>query len=192
MNVCVLIDGGHVRVLARQAGRLFNPDLIERLAHRVVGQGEQLFRALYYDCAPFNGQVKAPVSGRTIEFNQSDRWLLSLSKRPLIAVRRGVLKFKGFKPKRTPVGKQGLTDDDFRPDFEQKGVDMRIGLDMALLAERRAVGRIVLMTNDTDCVPAMKHVRRSGLQIALARFPDCSLAPELLTHADFVRDLTWP
>jgi hypothetical protein len=53
-------------------------------------------------------------------------------------VRRGVLKFRGYKPKQTPVNPTGPpTDADFAPDFEQKGVDMRIGLDIASYSANR-------------------------------------------------------
>jgi len=52
---------------------------------------------------------------------------------------------------------QPLTDADFYPDFEQNGVDMRIGIDIANLSANRSVERIVLATNDTDCIPAMKR-----------------------------------
>jgi uncharacterized LabA/DUF88 family protein len=40
---------------------------------------------------------------------------------------------------------------------------MRIGIDMANLSSNRSVDTIALATNDTDCIPAMKHARRSGL-----------------------------
>jgi hypothetical protein len=59
----------------------------------------------------------------------------SPSAKNLFAVRRGVLKFRGFKPKKIPIATAKLTDDNFVPDFEQKGVDMRIGLDMANLQQ---------------------------------------------------------
>jgi uncharacterized LabA/DUF88 family protein len=85
-----------------------------------------------------------------------------------------------------------LTDADFKPDFEQKGVDMRIGLDIATFCRSRAVDRVVQMTNDTDCIPAMKYARISGLQVALASFPDRKVATELLWHSDFERKIAWP
>jgi len=47
---------------------------------------------------------------------------------------------------------------------------MRIGIDMANLSSNRSVDLIALATNDTDCIPAMKHARRSGLQVALITF----------------------
>jgi uncharacterized LabA/DUF88 family protein len=70
---------------------------------------------------------------------------------------------------------------------------MRIGLDIALFAETHAVERIILITNDTDCVPAMKYGRRAGLQLVLVALPGHKFTPELLPHTDFHRPLTaWP
>ena len=100
--------------------------------------------------------MKLPVSGAEKEFPANDGWLKELATRNLFAVRRGVLKFRGYKPKKIPVANRELTDADFAPDFEQKGVDMRIGLDMATFSEKRSVERIILISGDTDCVPAMK------------------------------------
>jgi uncharacterized LabA/DUF88 family protein len=85
-----------------------------------------------------------------------------------------------------------LTDADFKPDFEQKGVDMRIGLDIATFCNSKAVDRIVLITADTDCIPAMKHGRIAGLQIALVTFGKPKAPQELLWHADFERRVSLP
>ncbi len=85
-----------------------------------------------------------------------------------------------------------LTDADFKPDFEQKGVDMRIGPDIAAYAANHAVKRIILVSNDTDCVPALKYGRRAGLQTVLIEPPKVRLAPELLAHIDFRRPVFWP
>lgn len=192
MKVSVLIDGGHTRVLAKKAGYKYDPDYIEKIAKASVEPDEQLLRVLYYDCAPFSGKVKLPVSGDAFEFKGSDAWLRDLAAKNLFAVRRGVLKFRGYKPKSIPIKGTPLCDDDFRPDFEQKGVDMRIGLDIANFASTRSVDRVILLTGDTDCIPAMKHARISGLQVALVTFPNRTVAPELLWHADFERRIAWP
>ncbi len=192
MKVAVLIDGGHLRALARKSCRVYDPDLVEAVAHLCVDTGEELLRILYYDCAPYTGRVKAPVSGAEVEFTGSDTWLRDLAQRNLFAVRTGVLKFRGFKPRRIPVSGRELTDDDFRPDFEQKGVDMRIGLDMANFANQRTADRLILITGDTDCVPAMKYARIAGLQIALVRFSGHPVSPELLWHTDLSRHVDWP
>lgn len=166
--VSLLIDGGFLRVQSRKAGKIYNPDFIESFAHACIDQqAEETIRILYYDCAPFSGELTLPVSGQKSQQSGSAGWLQELSRRNLFALRMGVLKFRGFRPKRTPVAPGGqLTDADFEPIFEQKGVDMRIGLDIANYAANRAVQRIILVTNDTDCVPAMKYGRRAGLQVA--------------------------
>ena len=168
-RVAVLIDGGHVRVLAKRAGKTFDDVFVEKLGLACVGVDEQPQRILYYDGAPFSGTVTLPVSGDTHAFTGSDRWLHELAHRDLLAVRRGVLKFRGWIPKKIPIAPTaaGLKDADFKPDFEQKVVDMRIGLDMANYAANRAVDLIALVTNDTDCIPAMKYARRARLQVAL-------------------------
>ncbi|WP_407050221.1 NYN domain-containing protein [Methyloraptor flagellatus] len=192
MRVAVLIDGGHLRVLARKAGFKHEPDYIEKVAHACIEPTENLLRILYYDCAPYVGTTTLPVSGEPHEFTGSDHWLRDLAARNLFAVRRGVLKFRGFKPKRIPIAAKPLTDADFKPDFEQKGVDMRIGLDMANFSALKTVERLILITGDTDCIPAMKHARINGLQVALVTFPNHKIAPELLWHSDFERRIAWP
>jgi uncharacterized LabA/DUF88 family protein len=188
-----MIDGGHVRALARAAKHKYTPDYIEKVALACVAADEEPLRFLYYDCARFVGTVKLPVTQAPHEFKASDQWLKDLAAKDLFAVRRGVLKFRGWKPKRGSLKAGGPpADADFEADFEQKGVDMRIGLDMATFSERRSVDRIVLLTGDTDCVPAMKQARKAGLQVVLVSLPNARKIPELLWHSDFERLIAWP
>jgi uncharacterized LabA/DUF88 family protein len=189
----ILLDGGFLRVKATKAGKLYNPVFIAKFAQKCKANDEEILRVLYYDCAPYAGTVKLPVSGTPYTFQGSDKWLDELAAQDLFAVRRGVLKFRGYKPKQTPVpGAGALTDADFDPDFEQKGVDMRIGLDIAAYSTQRCADGIVLVSNDTDCVPAMKYGRRAGLQIVVVELPNSKVAPELVWHSDFKRAVAWP
>jgi len=168
-RIAVLLDGGHVRVHAKNAGMQFTPDYIEKVALACSNPGEEILRILYYDCAPYAGTVTLPVSGAKKTYQGTDHWMRELAQKNLFAVRRGALKFRGFALDKKKIPYQPtapLQDTDFLPQFEQKGVDMRIGLDMAIYSANRAVDLIALVTNDTDCIPAMKHARRSGLQIA--------------------------
>ncbi len=192
-KIIVLIDGGFLRVKANLAGKTYNPTFIEQFAHVCRTADEEILRVLYYDCAPYSGTVRLPVTGNPYTFAGSDRWLEELASKDLFAVRRGVLKFRGYKPKRTPVSPAGPpTDADFDPDFEQKGVDMRIGLDIATYSSSRSVDRIVLVTNDTDCVPAMKLGRKAGLQVVIIELPQGRVARELVMHSDYKRSVPWP
>ena len=191
-KVIVLIDGGFLRVKVNKAGKKYDPEFISKFAQKCKVADEEIFRVLYYDCAPYAGTVKLPVSGNQYTFTGSDKWLGELDEQDLFAVRRGVLKFRGYKPKQTPVNPAGPTDDDFDPDFEQKGVDMRIGLDIAAYSSTRCIDRIVLVSNDTDCVPAMKFARKSGLQVVIVELPNNKVAPELVMHSDYKRRVLWP
>ena len=97
-KIVIMIDGGYLRAISNKAGKKYDPDFIEKFAHCCQSPDEEIFRILYYDCAPFNGEAKQPVSGAMHTFHGSDQWLNDLSKRELFAVRKGVLKFRVFKP----------------------------------------------------------------------------------------------
>ena len=192
MKTAIFIDGGRLRALVRQAGNQYVPDCIEAVARACLAEDEFLLRILYYDCAPYNGSPKLPVSGNPANFAGSDEWIKILSARPQFAVRLGVLKFRGFEPRRIPLSASRLSDEDFKPRFEQKGVDMRPGLDIATYAVNRSLERIILITGDTDCLPAMKLARTAGLQVVAVQFPGQVLAREMLSHSDFQRQVEWP
>jgi len=129
-RIVILIDGGHLRVLAKKIDKSYTPDFIEEFAHQIRANDEEILRVLYYDCAPFTGRARGPISRELHQFVGSDAWLDILASRDLFAVRRGVLKFRGWKPKRAPATVPP-TGDDYSPQFMQKGVDLRIGLDVA-------------------------------------------------------------
>ena len=187
----LLIDGGFLRNAARAAKHTYDPSFIQRYALACLGKDEEFLRILYYDCVPYNGTALQPISGTPRTFVGSDRWLHDVAALDLFAVRTGVLKFRGFQ-RISPMHTGPLSDGDFKPKFEQKGVDMRIGLDIASYSDQHLVDRILLITNDTVCVPAMKFARIEGLQTVLVEVPNCKSSQELGEHADFRRLVAWP
>jgi uncharacterized LabA/DUF88 family protein len=60
-----------------------------------------------------------------------------------------------------------LRASDLVPNTSQKGVDLRIGLDIVRLSLRRFVDTIVVATGDSDLVPAFRLARREGIRIYL-------------------------
>ena len=161
----VLVDGGFLRSMSKAAKKTYNPAFIDQFAKSCVAADEECLRILYYDCAPFQGNVILPVSGNQRQFTGSDQWLHDVAALDLFAVRRGVLKFRGFERKKD-ILPHPVSDEDFKPQFEH--------------------------TNDTDCVPAMKFARKSGLQVILIQVPNCKPARELKEHSDFLRVIPWP
>jgi len=60
-----------------------------------------------------------------------------------------------------------LRDSDFTPALQQKGVDMRIGLDIASITLKRQADAIIPVSGDADFVPAAKFARREGVRFIL-------------------------
>ena len=83
-----------------------------------------------------------------------------------------------------------LTDEDFVFSPRQKGVDMRIGLDIASLALKRQVDQIVLVAGDSDFVPAAKLARREGIDFLLDPMGH-GIKADLNEHVDGVRSVTF-
>ena len=81
-----------------------------------------------------------------------------------------------------------VTSEDLLPNVQQKGVDMRVGLDIASLTLKRQVEIIVLVTGDSDFIPAMKFARREGAQLFLVALGH-NVLDEMREHADLMLDL---
>lgn len=77
----------------------------------------------------------------------------------------------------------GLKDGDVSLGLRQKGVDMRIGIDIASLALKKQVDTIVLVAGDSDFVPAAKLARREGIDFILDPLWQ-SINPDLHEHID--------
>ena len=80
-----------------------------------------------------------------------------------------------------------LTEADFYIDeLNQKGVDMKIGIDIASLAYKKQVGQIILISGDSDFVPAAKVARREGIDFILDALGS-HIRPDLFEHIDGLR-----
>jgi uncharacterized LabA/DUF88 family protein len=87
--------------------------------------------------------------------------------RPFFAVREGMLSFQGWTLKKSCYGTSPLTDDCFSPNLKQKGVDIKIGLDVAWISYNKIATNIILVTGDSDFVPVVKTARRNGVFVYL-------------------------
>ena len=76
-----------------------------------------------------------------------------------------------------------LTEKHFTLQIGQKGVDMRIGLDIASLAYKKQVNQIILIAGDSDFVPAAKLARREGIDFILDPM-EATIRSDLFEHID--------
>jgi uncharacterized LabA/DUF88 family protein len=202
-KVAVLLDGAYVRyTLYRFLDGPPGDAHIERYAQSCVKDDEELFRIYYYDCLPFDEQRLNPVSRTYMDFKQTEAYRKSMNLiqgleiKDYFAVRLGNLAFKDWRISNYAFNRlcdasmegrtlEPLTPQDLQPDFTQKGVDMKIGLDIAWLSTKHLVDKIILSTNDSDFVPAMKYSRREGIHVVLMALGDVSNM--LKAHADEIR-----
>jgi uncharacterized LabA/DUF88 family protein len=174
--------------------------------HSLLEESRQFYRIFFYDCQPLTKRMHTPLSHRSIDFgkspeatfrlqlhkelqklrkmalrlgrlNDTSRWRLSEK-----ATARLVESPNNFQP----------SDDDFEVDTKQKGVDMRLGLDVASLAFKGQVDQIVIVAADADFVPAAKLARREGIDVILDRMGDHRAATDLIEHVDAIRDCFLP
>ncbi len=200
-RVAVLLDGGYVRVRLERSLRRF-PDPADVMSFTEQIQlhprlaGSELLRVYYDDAPPIGGSKPNPLSRRAYDFEANPERALNqklqagLASTADVAVRRGEVVFRGWRVRQATLNElsrspRAMVPEDLVPDVVQKGVDLRIGLDVAWLAVMRMVDVIVLVAGDSDFVPAMKFARREGLRVYLHTM-GLSVRPNMIEHADFV------
>ena len=62
---------------------------------------------------------------------------------------------------------RSLEETDVNLELRQKGVDMRLGMDIASIVLKKQANTLVLVTGDSDFVPAAKLARREGAEVIL-------------------------
>jgi hypothetical protein len=203
MKYAVLIDGGFIkRKLGSQPAPLTIAGVtsfLERLKAHEALAGKTLHRVYWYDAPPLNVSVIRPLRGGRVNFGatplaRANRVLFNeLGSLPHVSVRRGDLAFRGWRVRQERLSERGpiitVSAHDLEPNIHQKGVDMRIGLDIAALTMKAHANVIVLVTADSDFVPAMKFARREGAQLYLVTFGH-SVRTEMLEHSDLVLDVS--
>lgn len=154
----------------------------------------KVYRSFFYDCKPFNERSTNPISkkcidfSKTVEFEFRNQLFQNLKKKRKMALRLGSLSMGGWKLKNNKnflqsLGEKEITAEDVIPDFKQKGVDMKIGLDISSLAYKKLVDQIILIAGDSDFVPASKLARIEGIDFVLDSMNN-HIKDELMEHID--------
>lgn len=208
VKVAILIDGGfflkrynHLYNTTRTKTAADVANDIYRLAHSHVGGENYLYRIYYYDCIPFDKRVHNPVSKRCINFAKSDlakfknELIEELKKKRKVALRLGVLKSGDWQLRANVVKdviagtKTTFTEDDVFFEITQKGIDMKIGVDITTLALKKFADKIVLVSGDSDFVPAAKLARREGIDFVLDAMYAPHIDNNLYEHIDGLKSI---
>lgn len=163
---------------------------------------KDLYRIFYYDCPAIAKQVYQPWKKTSIDLAKSEtyKWTVdffsALKSKRKVALRLGTLEdstaFYALKNTSTKkllnrsIKVDDLTDTDFELNLRQKGVDMKIGIDIASLAYKKLVDQIVLISGDSDFVPAAKLARREGIDFILDSMGN-HITEDLIEHIDGIQ-----
>ncbi len=211
VKTAILIDGAFYRkraaFLAGDKTPQERADELERycLNHlRDKYEKRRLYRIFYYDCPPMEKgkNVYHPLSKKSVNIGETEygKWMSEfldeLRHRRKFALRLGKLSDinlnYNLKPDTTKkllngtMAIEDLSEKDFKLNLVQKGVDMRIGVDISSLAFKKQVDQIILIAGDSDFVPAAKQARREGIDFILDPMEN-HIPQDLFEHIDGVR-----
>lgn len=209
LKTAILVDGGFYR---RRAQTVFGDTTAEERAIELAnyckrhlnshGENNDLYRIFYYDCAPSNKRIYHPFLKQQVDLGKTDlyewtiRFFNELKKKRKFAIRLGKLAEEQahytIRPQTVKKLCNGsiqfsdLQENDFCLEIDQKGVDMKIGLDIASMAYKHQVDQIVLISGDSDFVSAAKLARREGIDFILDPL-GAPIKPDLFEHIDGLR-----
>jgi uncharacterized LabA/DUF88 family protein len=173
------------------------------LTQRSGGEQRDLYRIFVYDCVPLTKKAQFPISKGPIDFSLTSTATFRLSfheelrRLRKVALRLGRLqdgRAWQLKPAVLRALLRGdrrfaeLVDSDFTYAVQQKGTDMRIGVDIASVAHKRQADQIILIAGDADFVPAAKLARREGIDFILDPMWN-PISDDLNEHIDGLRSV---
>lgn len=189
-KTAILVDGGFYRKRCKKLWGLHTPqetaDGLVTYVRRHLREHQiehELYRIFYYDCPPVDKQVYHPLLSGTVNLGASQEciwmkeFLSCLKEKRKVALRLGSLDVANTvytlsydAVKKLAAGTlavSDLTQQHYELTIKQKGVDMKIGMDIASLAYKKQVEQVVLIAGDSDFVPAAKLARREGIDFVL-------------------------
>ncbi|MBZ5516552.1 MAG: NYN domain-containing protein [Acidobacteriia bacterium] len=161
MSRCaVFIDGGYLnKVLENEFARAAID--YGKLSEEVA-QGTERLRTYYYHCMPY--QSNPPTEEEKRRYVAMAKFVDALKRLPRFEFRQGKLAKRDS-------------------GFEQKRVDIWIAVDLVRLSFSHQIAKAVLVTGDSDLVPAIESAKDAGVVVQLY-FSRRSVHQELLQACD--------
>ena len=212
-TIAILVDGGFYQRRAKSLwGEKSADDRAVELmnyCHKHLNRSNhedcRLYRIFYYDCPPIDRNVYHPLLKKDINLKKQPLYTYmtafhtALKCQRKVALRMGKLATNDLRYSMLPDAQKKLlrgelpldelTESHFTLNTEQKGVDMRIGLDISSMAFKKQATRMILISGDSDFVPAAKLARREGIDFILDPM-GAKISDDLAEHIDGVRSYT--
>ena len=160
-RLAIFIDGGYLDKLASEEFRLRvdYKKFVSEVANVIRAETEgplDLLRTYYYNCLPY--QSDPPTSMEKRQFAAKRSFFEALTRLSRFSVRQGRLAFRG-------------NDSQGKPIFQQKRVDLMLGLDFALLSGKSQISHAALVAGDSDFIPAVEFAKQEGIVVWLFHGP---------------------
>ncbi len=149
-RTAIFIDGAYFQYVIKDEFALAKIDF--ELLARKLAEGREVLRTYFYDCLPYQSQH--PTKEESERFGKKQRFFAALEKNPRFQVRAGRLEYRGRDIKGNPI-------------FEQKRVDILMGVDLALLAAKHQITDAAVIAGDSDFLPAIEAAKSEGVVIHL-------------------------
>jgi uncharacterized LabA/DUF88 family protein len=140
--------------------------------------GNQLFRAYYYHCLPY--QSNPPTEEERRRYGKMHGFITAIKRMPRFEVRLGRIARLGINAEGKPI-------------TCQKRVDCMMGVDMALLAGKRVITDLAIITGDSDLIPAIEAVKSEAVIVTLwhgSYSAECRPSGDLVHICDECQELT--
>ena len=149
-RVAIFIDGAYLDYLLIEEISGARIDY-GTLSKQMAGDAE-ILRTYYYHCLPY--QDNPPTQEQSTRYASKRQFFDILDKLPRYTVRYGRLVKRG-------------TDDQGNTRYEQKRVDILLGVDMVQLAAKQSIQEAILLAGDSDFIPAVAAVKSEGVLVRL-------------------------
>ena len=159
-RLAIFIDGGYLDSLSQEEFNVpvdyskINAEILTIVSAKSVGL--ELLRTYYYHCLPYQGNP--PTLTEAARFSKMQSFLDSLARLPRFTVRQGRLVFRGNNAAGAPI-------------FQQKRIDLLLGLDFALLSGKNQITHVAVLAGDSDLLPAFRVAKDEGILVWLFHGP---------------------
>jgi uncharacterized LabA/DUF88 family protein len=149
-RVAVFIDGGYLdKVLdpMRRNRKIGFHKLVVDLVSK-AGMDREIIRIYYYHCLPY--QDNPPTPDQSLKLGNAQRFFRALQRTSRFEVRLGRLEYRGNDAQGVPI-------------YEQKRVDLLLGIDLTLHAAKGTVDEMFIIAGDSDFIPAICAAKSEGI-----------------------------
>jgi len=183
-QLAIFIDGAYLnKVIEKQFnGVEINYEALPKwISNQCRLDEPDVMRTYFYDALPWhiteeslsNNKPRGQhcrdclIDSSKNDLREKEEFFERLEEIPRFEVRLGRVAFRGWKKWNNPDGVcvHGLNNRS--PYLKQKGVDLRVAVDIVHFASTQRIRRAVLIAGDSDYVPAIEVVKMHGVVIKL-------------------------